>query len=114
MKLNPRLILLFVVGLLFNPGAMADEHDSDEATMTVVNDADSADKIIVLPEGAADAAIENAAFGIETANSARELGREFGHQMSESARAGTVTEQIRDGFVEEQRGRENSRRPGGN
>lgn len=115
MKIELKLALLLVLGLLFNSVAVADEDESDEATMTVVDDADKADSIIVLPENAAEAALENAAFGIDTANSARELGREFGRQISESARAGTLTEHVRNGFVEEKRsgGQANSRRPGG-
>lgn len=115
MKKEFKLILLLTMGLVLSPFVTADDDESDDDTMTVVDASDNADKIIALPEGAAEAALENAAFGIETANSARELGREFGQQMADSARSGTVSEQVRNGFVEEQRekARSRSRRPGG-
>ncbi|MDH5736800.1 MAG: hypothetical protein OEZ23_00750 [Gammaproteobacteria bacterium] len=115
MKYLIEICTLLVIGLLINPLVMADDEVSDDDSMTVVEDSETSDAIIVLPESAAESARENAAFGIETANSARALGREFGQQMAESAKSGMVAEEVRNGFVEEQRNaaRGRGKGPGG-
>jgi hypothetical protein len=96
MKIRREFILAIVLGLALSPAVFADDND---ATLDVVEvDGTSEDFVntIALPEEAADEGHDNAAFGIDTANEAREYGREFGERIADDARSGDVSEQIRD------------------
>lgn len=80
-------------GLIATP-VWADEEEGDDVTMEVVSDADADEGEFVdeieLPEAASDTARDNAAFGIDTANDARENasedGRAFGERTASEAR----------------------------
>jgi len=81
-----------VFGLALSSAAWAQQQDL-EVTMDVVpanapaSAAAGEIKLpITLPETASPRAREASAFGLETANRARELGREFGKEVSEAAR----------------------------
>jgi hypothetical protein len=87
----------YTIGAIFavalSSAAWAQQQDL-EVTMEVVPanaSADAATGEIKLPETAAPRAQEASAFGLETANRARELkgdlGRDFGQEVSERARA---------------------------
>lgn len=62
----------------------------EEVTIDVVSDSESEPGEITseirLPDTASDEARENAAFGLDTANSAREKRREFGEERASEAR----------------------------
>lgn len=81
-----------VLGLALSSAAWAQLQDL-EVTMDVVPanaSAGAAPEIklpITLPVTASPKAQEASAHGLETANRARELGREFGKEVSEAARA---------------------------
>ena len=85
----------FVLALAFAPlgAVVADEpevDDDDDVEMEVVSDPEAGEEEFVeeirLPEQASDQARESAAQGLETANEAREGGREFGQERAEEAR----------------------------
>lgn len=81
-----------IVILGFVPAAHAEEHgDRPPETMQVVtgSSSDEGDYVeqIALPADASDVAREEAAFGLDTANRARALGREFGQSVAGNARA---------------------------
>jgi hypothetical protein len=95
MKTRFQVALVLVLGLMLGSVAHAD----DDLTMDAVGLDEQPEALlntIALPEEASEEAVENAAFGLDTANQARELGREFGERMAEDARDGNVSEQIRD------------------
>jgi hypothetical protein len=97
-KLASALALLLAV-LPFGI-ASADEHDADDdLVLEVVDDPDAGEEDYVeeirLPEQASDQARESAAGGIETANEARERGRDFGQERAEQARE--LGREVRDG-----------------
>jgi hypothetical protein len=76
-----------LVGLLLSPIGYADEVTDD--TVTVVDEGNTpADvaNLISLPDAASDSGREHSQLGLGVANQARDLGREFGQQMSEQAR----------------------------
>lgn len=67
----------------------APSYAQQDDTMVVIDDEMSVDEVtnvIELPQEAAAEASENAAQGLDTANAAREGGREFGAQQAERAR----------------------------
>jgi len=69
--------------------AAAPLHAQEEDTMVVIDDDTTVDEVanvIELPSEAAAEAVENAARGLDTANAAREGGREFGEAQAENAR----------------------------
>lgn len=108
-KLN--LSLLLTAGLIMSPAVYAD--DETEDTMTVVEEGQTPEDVVhtlALPEDASDQARESAAFGLDTANRAREDGRAFGQEMAERARGGDVGEQIRE-TVGDARSDQRDRRP---
>gem|GEM_PF-6059734 len=100
-------LLVFLLALLPFAAAVADEHEvDDDLVLEVIDDADAGEEDFVdeirLPEQASDQARESAASGLETANEARERGRDFGQERAEQAReAGREARQERA----EQRGR---------
>jgi hypothetical protein len=91
MKRFAQYMIGTVLGLALSSAAWAQQQDL-EVTMDVVPanaSAGAAREIklpITLPETASPRAGEASAFGLETANRARELGREFGKEISEAAR----------------------------
>ncbi len=77
-----------VLALALSSAAWAQQQDL-EVTMDVVPANASPGAVtgeIKLPETAAPRAQDASAFGLDTANRARELGREFGVQKSQAAR----------------------------
>lgn len=95
-KLN--LTLLLAAGLALSPLAHAADEEADD-TMTVVEEGQAPEDVVqtlALPDDASDQARESAAFGLDTANRAREGGRELGEEMAERARGGDRGEEIRD------------------
>lgn len=95
-----KLTLLVLLGSFLNPIAFADE----EGTISLVDENSTPDQvagIIELPKSASDTAVENAVSGLTTANSARQLGREFGEQMAEDAQGNDISDQIRDNIESE-------------
>ena len=106
-KLRIPALLVFLLALLPFVTAVADEHDiDDDLVLEVVEDPDAGEEDFVdeirLPTPVSDQARESAASGLETANEARERGREFGQERAEQAReAGREARQERA----EQRGR---------
>ncbi len=106
MNIQSKLMAFIVLGIIFSPHVLASD---EEVTMTVVEETqDEIVSTIALPEGAAEQARESAAAGIETANRAREDGREFGAQQSAAARESgremgeRMAQEARDGNVAEQ------------
>jgi hypothetical protein len=92
------LALMLISALL--PGqAFADEPngEDDEITMEVIEDLQGDVSQIQLPTAASDVAQENAAYGLETANAAREDGRAFGQSMAEmrGAQGGDIASEAR-------------------
>lgn len=77
---------LTLIFSLFAWPAMAQEDDLD-VTLSVVEDEGEAEEQLVndieLPADADEQAQENAAFGLDTANQARQQGREFGEERAE-------------------------------
>jgi hypothetical protein len=107
MKIRYGIASAILLGLAISPIVHAD----DDLTMDVVELGQVPQDIvntIVLPDSAAEQARTSSAFGLETANrarqmrgnetaaEARELGREFGERMAEDARGGHVSEQVRE------------------
>jgi hypothetical protein len=93
--MRPTLTLVAALALALAVAAHAD----DEITLDVVDlhgEADDVVNLLVLPESAAEQAHTSASFGLETANDARVLRREFGERMAEDARGGNVGAQVRD------------------
>jgi len=92
MKRFTQCAMAAIFGLVLSGTAWAQQRDL-EVTMEVVpaNAAASAANEIrlplALPETVSPRGQEASAFGQETANAARELGREFGRAQSEKARA---------------------------
>jgi hypothetical protein len=61
----------------------------EDDTMVVVDDETAVEDVvnqIELPATASPEGVENSAFGLDTANQAREQGREFGQQQANEAR----------------------------
>lgn len=84
MKLS--IAMLLTLGLI---GATPVLAQGDEDTMDVMDESATPDEVmhrIELPEDASDTAREAAAFGLDTANEARERGRDFGQERAEQAR----------------------------
>jgi hypothetical protein len=76
-----------LAGLLLSPISYADETTDD--TVTVVDESDTPEDVvshITLPDAASDSGSEHSEFGLGVANQARDLGRDFGQQISEQAR----------------------------
>lgn len=82
--------LVFVLGLMAANSAMAADGSLD-VTITVVDSPgqlpSAVTKTIELPPAASDIARERSAKGMNTANEARERGREFGRDVAEGAKA---------------------------
>jgi hypothetical protein len=82
-----RLAMMVLLSLGFSAPALAQD---DEVTIDVVTDQDSLpDEVtseIELPTQASEAAQGNAGPGLDTANEAREKGREFGMERAAEAR----------------------------
>lgn len=103
------LVLLFGLGLIFNGPAFAQEADDPvegDDTMTVIEENEEPEEIdntLALPEDASPTGIEHSQFGIDTANQARELRREFGEQRAAEARQGNRDEAVRQDIVEQAR-----------
>lgn len=80
---------IFAVFTLTGVSVQAQESDELDLTMDLVEEGDDLDNIveqIELPADASAQAVESSAFGLETANAAREQGREFGQARAEEAR----------------------------
>jgi hypothetical protein len=86
-----KLWMLPCVALLLAAGTVQAQ-DEGEETLTLMNsDAELPDAVteaIVLPDSASAEGVERSAFGLETANAARERGADFGAEMAENAREG--------------------------
>jgi hypothetical protein len=78
-----------IAACLSVPAIYAQEPDN-EVTMDVLDSTDANEEMlgarIELPERAAERARERSAFGLETANQARERSREFGQERAAEAR----------------------------
>ncbi len=113
MKIFNPIYLFALMAALISLGAHAQDNngDPDEDTIVVLEEDALPDRVFVelrLPDTASDVARERAAQGLDTANQARELGREFGQQRAEQARAGELTaseirEQVRERIDLQQR-----------
>lgn len=98
-----RWVFALVLGVGIAPAAFADaSDDTDEATITVVEDGATPDdvvKVIELPDQASATAAAKAASGIDTANAAKdktgESGRDFGQQVAEDARSKNISDEAR-------------------
>jgi hypothetical protein len=83
------LIMLAAILLVCASASYAAESDVPDITMTVLESEEAAERVvseIQLPEKASPVAKEKAAKGLETANEARQRGREFGQERAEQAR----------------------------
>jgi hypothetical protein len=85
-------VFLFAA-IAFAAAPMAQAQDDLEGVEMDVMDAegtpnDASTKVLALPEQASDTAREHAQRGLDTANSAREGGAEFGAAISDAAREG--------------------------
>jgi len=82
--------LVFLVAV-FPPGVAAADDKPLDVTISVVSSPDdlpdAVTKTIELPGTASDVAVERSGKGLETANQARERGREFGQAVAEEAKA---------------------------
>lgn len=90
MKLFNVLVCTLPLSFFAVPVYAQDSTSEGEATIEVVGDAEAQPEdisnAISLPEEAAAEARQNAAFGLETANNAREKGEESGEEQAEEAR----------------------------
>jgi hypothetical protein len=91
MRIKKVIVIVFAMGLgLFLAGGVwAVESMDGEDTITVFEENQhpgNFDKIIQLPERASERAVERSRHGLDTANQAREMKREFGMQQSQEAR----------------------------
>lgn len=90
MKLLKVIFCTFPFTLVAAPIYADDSASEDEVTIEVVGEAEAQPEgltdTISLPEEAAEQAHESAAFGLETANRAREKGEDFGREQAEEAR----------------------------
>lgn len=93
MKLT--VAILLALGLIGATPVLAQDDDGPpenvppEDAIDVVDENTTPDEVmnrIELPEDASDTAREAAAFGLDTANEARERGRDFGQERAEQAR----------------------------
>jgi hypothetical protein len=81
--------LLIAAAFVVAGAAMADDKPLDVTITVVESPADLPDavtKTIALPPAASDRAHERAQPGLDTANQARTLGREFGQSIAEQAK----------------------------
>ena len=84
-----RVSKAFIAVLFFAGVAMADDKPLDVTIKVVESPADlptAVTKTIELPPSASDRARERSQHGLETANQARTLGREFGQSIAEAAK----------------------------
>lgn len=91
--------LLLVAGLVASPALYAADAPGKQDTITVVAENAKPDDVvstIALPESAAAKAVEQSKKGLDTANAARELGREFGQNTAEQAGADNPSTQMRE------------------
>jgi hypothetical protein len=92
------------------PAIYAQEPDN-EITMDVLDSVDAGEETlgarIELPERAAVRARERSAFGLETANQARERGREFGQERATEAR-----EAVKNAHGAKDKDKDKDREPG--
>lgn len=93
MKLS--IAMLLALGLIGATPVLAQDDDGPpenvppEDAMDVVDENATPDEVmnrIELPEDASDTAREASAFGLDTANDARERGRDFGQERADQAR----------------------------
>jgi len=81
--------LVFLVAV-FPPGVAAADDKPLDVTISVVSSPedlpDAVTRTIELPGAAAEIARERSQKGLDTANQARELGREFGQAVAEEAK----------------------------
>lgn len=78
-------LLAVLIPLVFAAPLAAD----DDVTMMVVEEGETADRVLApieLPEAAAEEGVTNSAEGLATANEAREKGREFGEARAAEGR----------------------------
>jgi len=97
---------LALVCLSWGTGAYAASQNSDDDTMTVVEEGAMPDDIvnvIQLPPRASPAAGENVQRGSANADEAVQTGGSFGRQIADEARAKDPGEQIRDDIRQNQR-----------
>lgn len=83
------LIVFAAILSVYSSLACAGENEVPDVTMTVLESEAEAERVISeiqLPQQASPVARERAAAGLETANEARERGREFGQERAEQAR----------------------------
>lgn len=97
----------FLLGfLMLFVACWASADDDAEVTMTIMDDADAMSteevmKVIELPSNASAEALARSEFGLATANSARESGREFGEQTAADARPADLPERPETSVVPE-------------
>lgn len=83
------LIVLAAILSVYSSLACAAENEVPDVTMSVLESEAEVERVISeiqLPQKASPVARERAAEGLETANEARERGREFGQERAEQAR----------------------------
>lgn len=87
---NWLVLLMFALGLSALPMAASAQEEAEE-TMETFDDAEEGaeENMLTLPEEAAEEGHINSAFGLETANQARQQGAEFGRQRAEESQAGS-------------------------
>lgn len=107
---------LFLGAAITCAAAHAEAEDADEATITVVEEGATPDdvvNVIELPDHAAATATDKAAGGLDTANSAKENGSDFGKQVSEDARNNRGA-QVREDAQQQAHSDARNDNPGGN
>lgn len=85
-------LAMTLFALAFSSAAWAQQKPELDVTMQVVPPGGTPGAVtgpITLPEHTPTEAKENSAFGLDTANRARELGREFGQSVSGAASSAT-------------------------
>jgi hypothetical protein len=86
---NTGATMIVVAAALLLATSLVYADEAPEVTMSVLESEDDAERVISeiqLPPTASPVAQERAAQGLETANEARERGREFGQERAEQAR----------------------------
>lgn len=87
---NWLVLLMFALGLSTLPMTASAQEETEE-TMEPIDGAEEGaeENMLTLPEEAAEEGHINSAFGLETANQARQQGAEFGRQRAEEAQVGS-------------------------
>lgn len=86
MKRLNALIIATAIGIAAPLSLHAEEIDFDLDVVDVEDTEGDVAHRLSLPESASQQAVESAQFGLDTANEARERGREFGQERAQEAR----------------------------